>query len=152
MSRINDQTYLQDEQYKNAGNLNARIRLHHEFSTNKYGWFRWVFDHYDLPSQARILELGCGPGDLWLDNMARIPSGWGVVCDLIRRLADLKGEDPGDEPWVWYEAKYGREPDYATLLDALARTPAERNRLLTAYFEPDEEERRRGWKQPTAPS
>ena len=47
MMKINDQTYLCDEQYKDASNLNARIRLHVEFSTNKYGWFRWVFDQYE---------------------------------------------------------------------------------------------------------
>jgi hypothetical protein len=32
------------EQYKTASNLNARIRLHQRFSTNPYGWHRWVFD------------------------------------------------------------------------------------------------------------
>ena len=78
MTKINDQTYLRDEQYKDASNLNARIRLHVEFSTNPYGWFRWVFDQYELPAQARVLELGCGPGDLWLENMDRIPEGWEI--------------------------------------------------------------------------
>ena len=78
MSCINDQNYLCTEQYKDSNNLDARIRLHVEFSTNKYGWFRWVFDQYEIAPQARILELGCGPGDLWLDNMDRIPEGWEI--------------------------------------------------------------------------
>lgn len=78
MSRINDQKYLRNEQYKDSSNLDARIRLHIEFSVNKYGWFRWVFDQYEIPPKARILELGCGPGDLWLDNMDRIPADWAV--------------------------------------------------------------------------
>ncbi len=65
------------EQYRDDQNLNARIALHARFSTNPYGWSRWVFDHLvDLPEHARILELGCGPGDLWSANRARIPSGW----------------------------------------------------------------------------
>jgi SAM-dependent methyltransferase len=76
MSEINDQDYLRKDQYRDAGNLNARIRLHVEFSTNTYGWFRWVFDQYELPLRARVLELGCGPGDLWYENMDRIPKGW----------------------------------------------------------------------------
>lgn len=97
MSKINDQDYLCNEQYKDASNLNARIRLHIEFSTNKYGWFRWVFDQYDLVPQARVLELGCGPGDLWLENMDRIPEGWevslsdfspGMVNQAWQKLAD----------------------------------------------------------------
>jgi len=79
MSKINDQDYLCNEQYKDASNLNARIRIHLEFSTNRYGWFRWVFDQYDIGSPARILELGCGPGDLWLDNIDRILEGWEIT-------------------------------------------------------------------------
>jgi SAM-dependent methyltransferase len=79
MSRINDQNYLCNEQYKDASNINTRIRMHVEFSTNKYGWFHWVFDQYEIAPQARILELGCGPGDLWLDNIDRIPEGWEIT-------------------------------------------------------------------------
>jgi 16S rRNA G1207 methylase RsmC len=53
----------------NASNLNARIRLHQMFSTNKVGWQRWLFDQFKLPPQGRILELGCGAGTLWLENL-----------------------------------------------------------------------------------
>ena len=63
-----DQEYLKQE-YRDATNLNARIRLHQRFSLNPYGWLRWVFDQLDLPSECRILELGCGPGNLWLENL-----------------------------------------------------------------------------------
>jgi SAM-dependent methyltransferase len=38
-----------------------------------------MFDHFDLPAQARILELGCGPGQLWLNNLHRIPPGWEIT-------------------------------------------------------------------------
>lgn len=67
------------QQYKTDKNLNARIALHRNFSTNSYPWFRWVFDHYDLPADARILELGCGPADLWRENADRIPAGWDIM-------------------------------------------------------------------------
>ena len=95
MSHINDPQYL-STQYKTAQNLNARIRLHQMFSVNDYGWFRWVFDHYRLPENARILELGCGPGLLWQENAARIPSGWDVTLSdfspgmLSQARANLK--------------------------------------------------------------
>jgi len=93
MSRTSDQRYLLRDQYKNASNLNARIRLHKRFSTNKYGWPLWVFDQLDLPPKSRILELGCGLGDLWLDNIHRIPDGWDIVLsDLsLGMLQDAQG-------------------------------------------------------------
>jgi ubiquinone/menaquinone biosynthesis C-methylase UbiE len=89
MTIINDKDYLCNHQYKDARNLNARIRLHDEFSTNKYGWFRWVFDQYDKPYHARVLELGCGTGDLWLENNDRIPDGWQItVSDFSAGMLD----------------------------------------------------------------
>ena len=77
MSIIDNQTYLR-EQYQDASNLNTRIRLHQIFRVNDYGWFRWVFDRFDLPEEARILELGCGPGLLWWENADRVPAGWEI--------------------------------------------------------------------------
>jgi len=109
MSKINDQDYLRNEQYKDASNLNARIRIHIEFSTNKYGWFRWVFDQYDLPSQARILELGCGPGDLWLDNIDRIPEDWEI------NLSDFS---PGMLNQAWEKLVYQSHPFTFEIIDA----------------------------------
>src|SRR2546425_966981 len=73
-----DPKYLRSEQYRDASNLNARIALHERFSTNPYGWHCWVFEHLRLSPQARVLELGCGPGILWRENLSRIPSGWAV--------------------------------------------------------------------------
>lgn len=66
-------------QYQNATNLNTRIQLHQRFSINKYGWQRWVFDQLEFPPQCRILELGCGTGDLWLENMDRVPAEWEIT-------------------------------------------------------------------------
>ncbi|MGD9100913.1 MAG: class I SAM-dependent methyltransferase [Anaerolineae bacterium] len=79
MPTLSDPDYLLKEQYHNASKLDARIRLHTGFSINEYDWFLWVFDQYDLPPQCRILELGCGPGDLWCKNMHRIPKGWAIT-------------------------------------------------------------------------
>ncbi|MCJ7551942.1 MAG: class I SAM-dependent methyltransferase [Anaerolineae bacterium] len=66
-------------QYSSDKNLNARIALHARFSTNTYGWQRWAFDHLTLPNTARLLELGCGPGGLWIDNRDSLPAGWEIV-------------------------------------------------------------------------
>lgn len=66
-------------QYQNPANLDARIRLHQRFSTNKLGWQRWIFDQFGLPLECRLLELGCGTGDLWLENIDRVPVGWEIM-------------------------------------------------------------------------
>jgi ubiquinone/menaquinone biosynthesis C-methylase UbiE len=79
MPDLNDPTYLLKKQYRDASNLNARIALHRRFSTSDYNWFLWVFDHFDIPRGARVLELGCGPADLWRKNQHRIPDGWDIT-------------------------------------------------------------------------
>ncbi len=66
-------------QYRESGNLDARVALHQQFSTNAYGWFRWVFDQLSLPPGGAVLELGCGPAYLWQGNADRTPAGWTIV-------------------------------------------------------------------------
>lgn len=78
MNKHSDQQFLLDNQYKDASNLNARIQLH-RFSVNKRGLSNWIFDHFDLPNECDILELGCGTGGLWKSNEGRIPQGWNIT-------------------------------------------------------------------------
>src|SRR5258706_8894120 len=78
MSSTN-QEYLLKSQYKDSSNLQARIQIHKRFSTNKYSFHRWVFDHFNIPRPARILEAGCGPGHLWTQNIDRIPEDWDIT-------------------------------------------------------------------------
>ena len=79
MNRVSDQTYLLNDQYKDASNFTARFQLHERFSVNPQGWFPWVLDRVRLPAEARVLEVGCGPGWLWERNLERIPKGWDVT-------------------------------------------------------------------------
>jgi Predicted transcriptional regulators len=67
------------EQYENASNLKARIRIHELFSTNNQGWMNWFFEQLNLPDKASILELGCGDGSLWDRNFNAIPKGWNIT-------------------------------------------------------------------------
>lgn len=79
MPDLTNQDYLRSQQYKDGSNLQSRCNLHALFNTNPYGWFRWVFDHYTLAPGCRVLELGCGTGEAWRSNQARIPHG----CEIV---------------------------------------------------------------------
>lgn len=53
------------EQYRTANNLKIRINLHNKYSINKQGWFSWVYHLIDFSKINKLLEIGCGTGDLW---------------------------------------------------------------------------------------
>jgi SAM-dependent methyltransferase len=78
-SKMSDRQYLLAEQYQDATKLRARVVLHERFSTNEYGFMPWVFDHLELAADGWVLELGCGAGALWAENVHRIPPDWKVV-------------------------------------------------------------------------
>ncbi|ETW95150.1 MAG: hypothetical protein ETSY1_31800 [Candidatus Entotheonella factor] len=78
-SNLTNSRYLQNDQYKDASNLNARLYLHQRYSTNQQGLHRWVFDQLAVPPTSRILELGCGAGELWWQNRERLPLGWAIL-------------------------------------------------------------------------
>ena len=61
-------------QYLNSTNVSARIRLHSEYSSNQEGWFPWLYRMSDIQDGMNILEIGCGNGALWMENMECIPS------------------------------------------------------------------------------
>ena len=84
-----------------------------------------------------------------ISRSAGVPSGTEVTVDLIRRLADAHQQDAGADPIAWYREQVGDEPDYSTIVAELARSPADRSRLLSSYFEPTSEERQEGLKVPT---
>lgn len=70
-------------QYQNATNISARIRLHRDYSTNRQGWFPWVYDQCGISDGLQILEVGCGNGALWTENLDRMPEHIQVVLSDI---------------------------------------------------------------------
>ncbi len=71
----------------------------------------------------------------------------------MRKLAAIRGENCEPNPVSWCIGATGKSPDYSDLLNALAKTPAERQQLLRTYWEPtptrQEQEREEGAKRPT---
>lgn len=72
-------------QYKNTSNISARISLHNDYSINKTGWFPWIFDMLDLKPGMSILEVGCGDGSLWLNNIDRLPENINITISDISK-------------------------------------------------------------------
>jgi len=69
-------------QYRNSDNLSARADIYKRFGAGAAAWHRWVFDHLignNLPTDARIADIGGGPAWLWQLNSDRIPPTWHIV-------------------------------------------------------------------------
>ena len=98
MNRMTDQKYLLEDQYRDPGNLRDRAQLHARFSVNRRGWLPWVFDRFTFGAGAHLLDVGCGPGDLWHANRARIPPGWEItLADLSPGMLDAAATRLGKE-------------------------------------------------------
>lgn len=101
-------------QYENASNISARIRLHKEFSSNKQGWFPWIFETGILPQVishtsnnsneiVHILELGCGEGSLWTENLHRLPENVHITVSDISEgmIRDIRRNIGRDERFTY---------------------------------------------------
>lgn len=98
---VTNQEHSLVDQYKNASNLDVRIRLHKDYSMNPVRWFPWIFQELSLEPGQRILEIGCGTGELWLENLNQIPKdaeiilsdkSQGMIEDARNRLIKRKKE------------------------------------------------------------
>ena len=101
---------------------------------------------FSIQANRGVYAVLAGSG---VSRAAKIPTGWEITLDLIRKLAKLHEETGDPDPEQWYREKFEQEASYSDLLYALARTEAERQQLLRAYFEPNDQEREEGEKEPT---
>jgi SAM-dependent methyltransferase len=94
----NAQAYLRDVQYRDSSRLAARARLHVKYATAPVAWFPWLATQLEWPSDACVLEVGCGAGWMWAEAAARLPSdidltltdlSTGMVVEATERVAGL---------------------------------------------------------------
>ena len=95
---LTDMEKMLVEQYKNGENLNIRISLHEQYSQNKKGWFPWLLDQMDFDGARRILEIGCGNGQLWKKAEPSVLKGKYICLSdlsdgMIRDAAENLGEE-----------------------------------------------------------
>ena len=102
---------------------------------------------FSIQANRGVYAVLVGSG---VSRAAKIPTGWEITLDLIRKLAKLYEETGGPDPEQWYRDKFEQEANYSDLLYEVAKTQTERQQLLSAYFEPNDQEREEGDKKPTA--
>lgn len=66
------------EQYKTVDNFNLRGKLH-SYNINKTDWNTWCFSKMNFKNKARILEIGCGTGEFWINNIKNLSEQWNIT-------------------------------------------------------------------------
>ena len=64
-------------------------------------------------------------------------------------MAAAEGDIIKEDAHQWFKQKYKTEASYSSLLEELVQTPTERVQLMKQFFEPTDDEKDLGWKQPT---
>ncbi|MCI6465331.1 MAG: MerR family transcriptional regulator [Faecalicatena sp.] len=87
-------------QYQNASNISARINLHNLYSQNPKGWFPWIYEQSRVKTGMNVLEIGCGDGTLWKENLALIPKQIQITLSDISEgmLRDARRAVGADDP------------------------------------------------------
>lgn len=103
-----------------------------------------------MQAQPGVYALLLGSG---VSTSAGVPTGWGVVTELVRRVAAVEDpdsiEDAASDPEKWWHEHHSGTLGYSSLLEALAPTSAARQGLLADFFEPSDEDREQGIKTPS---
>ena len=66
-------------QYASSANLSTRISIHAKYSTNKQGFGNWIAAHYPISAGMSVLELGCGTGEIWLNQRALVENCSSII-------------------------------------------------------------------------
>ncbi len=68
-----------DEQYRDSARFDARVRIYELYDTSPESWLSWLFTQLRLAPGERVLELGCGTGNLWRENARLVPERVSLV-------------------------------------------------------------------------
>ena len=116
------------DQYRDSSRLDARFRLHRDFSTSQQPFTRWVFDQFAFTAATSILDIGCGPGYLWVENRERINHEWEIV--LADRSFGMLAEAQKNLPDIGLKVRWLNSDAQALALDERAFDVVVANHML----------------------
>ena len=92
------------KEYQTATKLNTRISIHEKYSTNKQPFGDWIMEHYEFGANFRVLELGCGTGSMWKDNMSVLPQdSFLVLSDFSSGMLETTRDNLGVHAQLDYQ-------------------------------------------------
>lgn len=95
MNTVNNSSEVK-KQYADSGNLSTRISIHEKYSVNQQGFGNWIFSNYRIEPGMKVLELGCGTGDMWKDRGELIVKcGTLVLSDFSEGMVSTAKENVG---------------------------------------------------------
>jgi ubiquinone/menaquinone biosynthesis C-methylase UbiE len=86
-----------EQQYKTSQKLNSRINLW-SYGSNPESLQKWIFSKIQLQENERVLELGCGTGQLWFENFNKVPSTCSIILsDFSKEMVNKAKENLGQQ-------------------------------------------------------
>jgi ubiquinone/menaquinone biosynthesis C-methylase UbiE len=68
-----------EEEFSDTSGIDRRNTLQEAHGTHPRSWSAWLFDRIHPLPDARILDIGCGTGDFWVENHRRIWDSWRII-------------------------------------------------------------------------
>lgn len=103
MNKINNISVIK-QQYATAKNLNTRMSIHDKYSTNKQGFGNWIISNYRINKGMKILELGCGTGDMWKNRESLISNcSTLILSDFSEGMVTAAKENVGNYDNIEYK-------------------------------------------------
>ncbi len=102
-----------ERQYANSRNLDARARLHRNYTIAETDWFSWVAGHLPIKAGDNVADIGCGPGWLWAQTAREWPSD--LELTLTDHSTGMVDEAVGRCKLLPFAIVEGRQADAAAL-------------------------------------